>query len=149
MSAIDPMSMAFSSATVVLFILFLVVVYVRFIRPRSRGASTASAKPASNKVEPKPKKGGAPEVQIVTNGPAGTIYYFEQGHTLKLYWEFGGGDAVAIVYAPSEEKWDAQAPWVQGRRKEILEFVAKQVIQQKAPGCSVRWSAEYFELVKK
>jgi hypothetical protein len=142
MTTLDPMSLAFTIVFFVLLVALVIVIYVRFVRRKPARATV------SGKAVPKPKKGGAREVQIVENGPAGTVYYFEKGQTLKVYWEFGGGDAVAILYTPTEEKWDSQVPWAQGRRREVLEFVAKQVIQQKAPGCDIRWSEGYIELVK-
>ena len=151
MTSPDPMSLGFTIVIFVLLVALVFVIYVRFLR-RKPGSTAGKASATNGKVaakaEPKPKKGGAREVQIVENGPAGTVYYFENGQTLKVYWEFGGGDTIAILYPPTEEKWDTQVPWAQGRRREVLEFVAKQVIQQKAPGCDVRWSADYIELVK-
>ena len=146
MTSLDPMSLAFTIVFFVLLVALVIVIYMRFVRRKpTRAAASVKTVP---KAEPKPKKGGAREVQIVENGPAGTVYYFENGQTLKVYWEFGGGDAVAILYTPTEEKWDSQVPWAQGRRREVLEFVAKQVIQQKSPGCDIRWSDGYIELVK-
>jgi len=129
------MSLGFTVVIFVLLIALVFVIYVRFLR-RKPASVTASGK-AAPKAEPKPKKGGAKEVQIVENG-----------QTLKVYWEFGGGDTIAILYPPNEEKWDTQVPWAQGRRRDVLEFVAKQVAQQKAAGCDIRWNAGYIEFVK-
>lgn len=98
-------------------------------------------------VDPRPRLGGAQEVQIVENGRSGSVYYFETGQTLKLYWELGGADALVTVWAPSEVKWDAQVPWAAGRRAEVLNFIVEQVCKQKAPKAKVRWSKDFFELV--
>ena len=142
----NTLGLAITFVFLALFIVLVIVVRARTLRKQlARAAASGKTAP---KGEPKPKKGGAKEVQIVENGPAGTVYYFEDGQTLKVYWEFGGGDAMAILYPPKEESWDTQVPWATGRRREVLEFVAKEVIRQKAPGCDVRWSENYIELVK-
>ncbi|MCP9917568.1 hypothetical protein [Cyanobium sp. ATX 6F1] len=33
-------------------------------------------------------------------------------------------------------EWDAHHPWAAGRRKQILERIAAEVVRQKAPSCS-------------
>jgi hypothetical protein len=59
----------------------------------------------------------------------------------------GGADAFVTIWAPSEEKWDAQVPWASGRRMEVLNFIVNQISSQKAPNAKVRWSKDFFELI--
>jgi hypothetical protein len=72
-------------------------------------------------------------VDIVESGPSGTITYREPGHSLGCYWEFGGGETLAIVSVDSQATWDKNHPWTRGRRAEILHRIASEVLRQKAP----------------
>lgn len=75
-------------------------------------------------------------VDIRVANRSGTVRYSEPGrgdHTFDC--EFGGGNTVLVVYAPFPQKWDAELPWAAGRRQEVLERLAHEVILQKARGC--------------
>lgn len=72
-------------------------------------------------------------VDITEKGRYGSVIYRELGHSLAFYWEFGGGDAVAIIQA--EDRPALLASWIGARRAGILRFVADEVIRQKAPHC--------------
>ena len=74
-------------------------------------------------------------VTITEGGRTGAVIYHEGAGRLSFWWEFGGGDVVAIVNVGDEEEWRAKYPWAAGRRAEILGFVAAEVIRQKAPTC--------------
>lgn len=73
-------------------------------------------------------------VSIEDRGRCGTVTYHEAGHRLACYWEFGGGDVVAIVQCGAADDW-ARHPWALGRRADILQYIADEVVCQKAPGC--------------
>jgi len=75
-------------------------------------------------------------VAFAERGRDGYVYYHEPAGVITFYWEFGGGDTVAIITSEKEAKWRKEFPWVAARRQEILERVASEVIRQKAPGCS-------------
>lgn len=72
-------------------------------------------------------------VDITENGRTGSVVYREPAGSLSFYWEFGGGDVVALVQVEDHAALDA--PWIAGRRADILHFVAHEVIRQKAPKC--------------
>jgi hypothetical protein len=74
-------------------------------------------------------------VEIGENGRDGTVLYREPGGALSFYWEFGGGDVVAIVTVGDEAAWRKQHAWALPRRAEILQRTAAEVIRQKAPSC--------------
>ncbi len=128
-------------------IIMVLILIVRGLRRKS-GASPQAMPAVKSRPVAKATKSGSDKVQIESSGRAGSINYAEGGNKLKLYWEFGGGDAIVTVWAPSEEKWDAEVPWAKGRRKELLEMIAADVVRQKAPGCKVRWKKDFFEIVK-
>lgn len=74
-------------------------------------------------------------IEIKSSGRSGSVEYREEAGALSFYWEFGGGDAVASISVGDVPKWAAAYPWTVGRRREILERVAQEVIRQKAPTC--------------
>ncbi|MBL8696460.1 MAG: hypothetical protein JNJ88_20350 [Planctomycetes bacterium] len=73
-------------------------------------------------------------VQIQENGRSGHVIYQEGAQKLSFYWEFGGGDVVVVIQTGSAADWSRHG-WALGRRREILQFTADEVIRQKAPSC--------------
>jgi hypothetical protein len=74
-------------------------------------------------------------VEVVTNGRSGSVIYHETAKSISFYWEFGGGDTVAIIWVEDLAVWRARYPWAIKRRQEIIERVAHEVIRQKASTC--------------
>lgn len=72
-------------------------------------------------------------VEITTDGRSGRVRYVEVAGTIDFHWEFGSGDAVAIVQVLDLATWQAEGAWFHGRKKAILRSVADEVIRQKAP----------------
>lgn len=61
-------------------------------------------------------------------GRGGTVI-FERGTTvLRFYWEFGGGDALALVFVPEPEQWETQTGLPRAERLPILDFVATRIL---------------------
>jgi hypothetical protein len=76
------------------------------------------------------------KVQITQSGRGGSIHYVEGLlHRISFDWEFGGGNAVAMVFTPSSEQWGSFGNWAQGRRDEIIKRTTDEVIRQKASNC--------------
>ncbi|MFZ1687413.1 MAG: hypothetical protein WAU70_08335 [Flavobacteriales bacterium] len=73
-------------------------------------------------------------VEIVEKGREGSVIYREALNGQSFYWEFGGGEVLAIIQA--DRTWKTPPSWMAGRQAEILRFVADEVIRQKAPGGS-------------
>lgn len=93
----------------------------------------------------------AGKVNIIEKGPSGTIQYSEgfwKKNTCEFYWEFGGGDVLATIWFPTEEKWNENYPWARGRRKEIMSTVAEQVRHQKARSSKIQWEDDRVHLVQ-
>jgi hypothetical protein len=77
-------------------------------------------------------------VTLTEAGRSGDVRYTEDGSTFTGWWEFAGGDAVAIVHMGSSQAWDTQHAWAAGRRAAILRRVADEVVRQKARGCTAQ-----------
>lgn len=82
-----------------------------------------------------PPSDGSWRVTITQSGRSGSVDYHEPEGHLSFYWEFGGGDTVALLWGGDAAAWSARHPWASARRREILERVAQEVVRQKAPTC--------------
>ena len=92
------------------------------------------------------------KVKITQKGPAGTVQYAEgwfKKNVCEFYFEFGGGETVAIITIPAEDQWDAAYPWAGGRHKEILAFVAEELRRTQAPSSTIVWEERSFRLINK
>ena len=74
-------------------------------------------------------------VEVVTRGRDGHVVYHENLCAASFYWEFGGGNVIAVVHTGTASAWDEKYPWATGRREEVLERVIEEVIRQKAQSC--------------
>jgi hypothetical protein len=75
------------------------------------------------------------KVTITEAGRSGDVTYEEDGRSITGWWEFAGGDAVAVVSMGSADDWSKRYAWAAERRAAILRFVADEVVRQKASGC--------------
>lgn len=81
-------------------------------------------------------------VTITEEGRSGSVMYTEASGSISGWWEFAGGDALAIVNVGSANEWKHGHPWAVERRAAILRFVADEVIRQKASGCKAEIDEE-------
>lgn len=81
-------------------------------------------------------------VEIVTKGPHGSVIYREHSHTASFYWEYGGGEVIAIVHCGLASAWSEKYPWANDRRDEVLGRVMKEVLRQKCAGCIAKMDEE-------
>ena len=75
------------------------------------------------------------KVSITEEGRSGDVVYAEGPRSIRGWWEFAGGDAVAIVYIGSASEWRHGHPWAVGQGAEIMRFIADEVIRHKAGSC--------------
>lgn len=95
-----------------------------------RVAVNRAADPASRRPE------GRPVLRYQNYGRGGTIWY-ENGRTMfDMWWEFAGGDALAIVDIPSPDQWEARTKLPLDARSEVLTFIAETVVADHASGGS-------------
>lgn len=73
-------------------------------------------------------------VDIQQNGREGSLTYRDPAGSLTCSWEFGGGSTVAILAIGTETEWQTRHAWAVGRRAEIVQRIADDVVRQKVPG---------------
>ncbi len=71
------------------------------------------------------------EVIISQGFRGGTLSYRKGDHEVPFDWECCGRAAV-MIWGTKKPCWDVSHPWAAGRQSEIYDFVAKEVIRQKA-----------------
>jgi hypothetical protein len=94
------------------------------------------------------------KINIKTEGRSGKVQYIEgslfKKNTCEFYWEFGGGDSVAIIWFPkTDAEWDKKYPWAAGRRMVIVNDMAEQVRKQQAPSSTLKWEEGTVHLVNR
>lgn len=70
-------------------------------------------------------------IQIEDEGRGGTIYFKNDYSSFNLWWEFAGGDAIAIIEAPTAERWELQTRLRLAQREELLTYIGEQVVTKK------------------
>lgn len=77
---------------------------------------------------------GNPALEYDNKGRGGTVFFVNDQTKFDMWWEFGGGDAVAIVSIPAEEKWEAYTHLPLSERKAILTFIGEQIVADQLSG---------------
>ncbi len=87
------------------------------------------------------------QLSYFNQGRSGNILYKDEFGSIKLYYEFGGGDCVAIIFLPDYNEWSET--WEKDTWNEVLAFIAKQVISDQAPDCHFRIGETSIEIFRK
>jgi hypothetical protein len=73
-------------------------------------------------------------VHIVSEGRGGTIY-FENAHTrFSMWWEFAGGDALALINVPGVDNWEATTKLPLHERAGVLRAIGEHVVRTQTSG---------------
>lgn len=67
-------------------------------------------------------------VEITETGPGGAILYQEDRFAVRFSWEFASASALVLVFGPPARGWEG------ARQAEIYDFVAAEIVRQRAPG---------------
>jgi len=84
-------------------------------------------------------------VRYIDKGREGYVIYQDEKGELELYVEFGGNNCLAIIHLPSNKEW-SKAKREATSKKEIVAFIAQQVIKDKAPGCYYKLYDNWIEI---
>lgn len=89
-------------------------------------------------------------VTITAEGRSGSVIYTAEGGRISGWWEFAGGDAIAIANMGAAAEWERSYPWAFAERSAILQFIAQEMIRQKASGCRADIDEErgFIEIVR-
>ena len=90
-----------------------------------------------------------PKLEYINEGPGGYVVYKDEQGDIKLFFAYGGGNCVAIIYVPTIEEWPRKTNRSIEERQTILEFVAEQSIKDQAPDCYYKLSDTCIEILEK
>ena len=79
------------------------------------------------------------KLEYINEGRGGYVVYKDGRADIKLFFEYGGGNCVAIIYVPTIDEWTSKTNLPIADRQTILTFVAEQAIRDQAP-------KSYYEL---
>jgi hypothetical protein len=92
----------------------------------------------------------APEGYEVSigGGRGGWVTYREGGENTRFAWELAEkeGTLVSWVIVPTVKRWAEEVPWAPGRRDEILERIARELIRQKCRTCRMIIGRDTIEM---
>lgn len=74
-----------------------------------------------------------PQLEYINAGRGGYVIYKDDTDEIKMFFEYGGGNCIAMVYFPSIEKWPKVTKIGLDQRDRIMQFVAEQSIKDQAP----------------
>lgn len=77
-------------------------------------------------------------VTYQSEGPGGYVVLHWAGRDLSFWYEFAGGSVVATVHIGNPSEWEHQTGTAPELRDPVVEFVAKCVIRDQAPGSRYR-----------
>jgi hypothetical protein len=82
------------------------------------------------------RKKFGPYLEYDGNFRGGNIIYIDKDLQIRFPHEMGGGNCMFYIDIPSEKCWEAQTKTSLSRRKEILDFLCRQVQIEQASNCN-------------
>ncbi len=84
----------------------------------------------------------------VSQGRGGYVVYKDNISEINFYYEFGGGDCVAIIFIPEPAKWMQETKRPLSERDAIISFVASQATHDQVSNGHFKISDNYIEIFK-
>lgn len=89
------------------------------------------------------------KLEYINQGRGGYVVYKDGQGDIKLFFEYGGGNCVAIIYVPTINEWTKKTNRPVTERQAILTFVAGQSIKDQAPNSYYELSDTCIEIFTK
>ena len=77
---------------------------------------------------------GNPKIRYSNQGRGGTLHFESRETSFDLWWEYAGGNALAIIEIPTAEKWVAATQLPLEKRMDFLNFIGEQVVLDQTAG---------------
>ncbi|WP_243347958.1 hypothetical protein [Parabacteroides sp. FAFU027] len=87
------------------------------------------------------------KLEYINQGRGGYVIYKDSVSEIKLFFEFGGGECIAIIHIPLANEWTAKTQRALSERLSILEFIAEQCIKDQAPNCIYKLYDDCIEII--
>lgn len=85
-------------------------------------------------------------VAMERNGRNGYVHVVVDGHRLRFYWEYGGGNCIATVAVPNPADWNTLDPHREFERDAFLAGLAREIARHECPRATIEFAPEavYF-----
>jgi len=80
-----------------------------------------------------------------SQGRGGSVIYQDAQSSIRFYYEFGGGNCVAILFIPDMASWEKETGRPIAERDSILDFVARQCLHDQVSSGYFRISDQFIE----
>lgn len=107
-----------------------------------------SALPIPLETRPEPAMSALGQIQISQDGRGGNVTVTLANGSHSFWWEFGGGDCIALVDVPSERQWSSIAALAPHPRAPFLAWLAREVSARQCPGARVAISDHAIEFYR-
>lgn len=87
-------------------------------------------------------------LKYASDGRSGRVIYQDVFSELSFYFEFGGGNCVAIIDIPGPKKWEKETKRALADRESIVQFIAEKCRQDQVPDGYYKISDNYIEFFK-
>ncbi len=87
-------------------------------------------------------------IRIESQGRSGDIVITLPDGEVRFWWEFGGGDCIAMVRVPDPQQWKTQDPLKNYPRAAFLEAMAAEVSALQCPGATHTISEDFIEFYR-
>jgi hypothetical protein len=85
------------------------------------------------------------QVRIESQGRSGDVVITLPDGEVRFWWEFGGGDCIAMVRIPDQQQWKTIGLLRNYPRLEFLEALAADVSALQCPGATHTMSDTFIE----
>ncbi len=89
------------------------------------------------------------KLEYINQERGGYVVYKDGLSEIKLFFEYGGGNCVAIIYVPTIAEWTNKTNRPIADRQIVLTFVAEQAIKDQAPNGHYELSDTCIEIFTK
>ena len=86
------------------------------------------------------------KLEYINKGKGGYVIYKDKQSTLQFYFEYGGGNCVAIIFVPTTSEWPETTKRPIEDRIMILTFVAEQAVKDQVPTGFYKISEDFIDL---
>jgi poly-D-alanine transfer protein DltD len=88
-------------------------------------------------------------LEYLTMVQGGYVIYKDGKNDIKLFFEYGSGNCVVLIFIPTEEEWTTKTGRPMAERNDILTFVAEQAIRDQGPNSYYELSDTMIEIFSK
>ena len=86
------------------------------------------------------------KLEYKSDGRSGYVIYSDDNTRFSMYYEFAGGDCVAIVNIPSVDEWIKITGCPLSSRDEILTFVGSQIVKDQTSRGHFKIANNFIEI---